>query len=177
MSDPLKEQPGSKKTEKTMFLIVKDGCQPCPEYEKLVTEAVPKDVKIKEVKLGQNADVDSLVTNVLGVQQTPTAIYVEDYRIRGVLKPTGKTESDRDAIANVQNAGGVQGKDVALGCAATFDANDEAWKVKLNGGKECEKAVDIAASLNRGSRKNLSVHLSSDDPKLAEILKKLGDKP
>ena len=69
------ENPGEKKAEKTVFVFVKDGCPPCPQYEQLVSEAVPKDVKIKEIRLGQNQDVDSLA-NVLGIQRTPTAMYV-----------------------------------------------------------------------------------------------------
>ncbi len=115
--------------------------------------------------------MDSLVLG-LGVQRTPTAVYVGNGEVR-MTAPSGKPEADRKALLDILKPEEETHNEVVKGCAATFRMKEGEWSLKLEGGEECEKAVTSAQSLGPGGRKNLGLHLDSEDPKVKELLSRL----
>jgi hypothetical protein len=157
---------------KVIIIITQEGCPPCPVYTKMATEAAPKGVTVKEIKLGKNEDVDSLV-QMLGVQTTPTTLYVEKGELRKTITPTGRAEVDRAEIVNIEKAEARAQSEPVEGCPGIFNEGPEGWKLNLTGGRECEKAVKELQSEGPGTQKNLKRHVNSNDPKVNELLGRL----
>lgn len=130
---------------------------------------------VKEIRLGKSEDVDSLVVG-FGIRTTPTALYVENGEIRKLLTPSGKREVDKLATVNVQSPEEKPPNDVAEGCRGIFYAGPEGWRLDLEKGKPCEEAAAGAQSLGPGGKKNLGMHLTSKDPAVEELLKRLSEK-
>ena len=172
MSTSSEENPG--KNRKVMFVVTQEGCPPCPDYAKMASEAAPKDVSVKEIKLGKSEDIDSLVAG-LGVQMTPTALYVENGEIKRLITPSGRAEGDRAAIVNVQKIERETREEGVQGCPAWLRMGPEGWRLEVKGGQECEDVVTAAQSLGPGGRKSLKRHLTSEDHAVQELLGKLSE--
>ena len=173
MSQPSEQKPLG---NKELYLFTQEGCPPCPAYDKMAKETAPKDVIVKEIKLGENPDLDMLVGS-LGVKSTPSALYVGEHGVK-LMAPTGKETEDRAAIANLdkliedENVGSTTAP--AWGCSARYGNDETGWAVKL--GSDCVDEVNKSKEVSGpGAKKNLAAHLTSDDPRVRELLKHLSD--
>jgi hypothetical protein len=167
LSSPDKREP-----KKELIVFTQEGCPPCPEYDKMARDAVPKDVVVREVQLGRNVDLDALVGS-LGIDRTPAALYVEEKVIK-VITPTGKVEEDRATIAKVGRADPAAGSsgDAQWGCQARYKTDADSWRVVL--GPDCASEVMKATeNLGPGAKKNVSQKFTSNDLTVRELLKRL----
>jgi hypothetical protein len=176
MSQALDGKPADDEKKRVVYVVTQEGCPPCAPYKEMAVGAAPKDVIVKEIKLGDNPDVDSLVLG-LGVRSTPTAMYVDD-GVVNMVSSSGEHEEDRNAFLGIMEPTRKgAAKEAAGGCAAEFEIKgDSGYRVKLKGGEACEEAAAEANLQGPGVRKNLAQRLESDDPAVKELLGRLRKK-
>lgn len=116
--------------------------------------------------------MDSILVNVVGVQRTPTALYLADGRLQGVVTPTGIPEADRSAIANIQGKS-YASKEVAEGCQVQFKVGPDGWEGVVEDSKACVDELEKANKLGPGSRKLLGQHPTSTNKPTSDLINNL----